>query len=238
MKKIVKLFGIMTIAAALLVSCKPTTEDPTNPDAGKTDTTVDSGKNSEAEAPAENPGNDNTGDETPKAFSYSVDLTKAKVKDDYCTPNNSVVPNKDAPVKAEDGTIVIGAAEDGALQIAGYSWDSYKISFDAVDLSKAKKVTITAKAGADYTSKDGVIIFEIASGDKANGATTWTDPSFLKLTDEYADFTLTLDKFSALGDDNSKYTGALTDYTAIDGLGIHPRDGIGAIYIKSIVFSE
>lgn len=44
----------MTIAAALLISCKPTTEDPTNPDAGK----PDSGTNSEAPATPGNPGND------------------------------------------------------------------------------------------------------------------------------------------------------------------------------------
>ncbi len=235
MKKIVKLFGIMTIAAALLVSCKPTTEDPTNPGEG----TTDSGTNSEAQAPAENPGNDNTGDETPKTFSYSVDFTKAKVKDDYCTPNNPVVPNKDAPVKAEDGTIVIGAAEDGALQIAGYSWDSYKISFDAVDLSKAKKVTITAKTGADYTAPDA-IIFEYASGDKAVGASAWTDSSFLKLTAEYADYSLSLDKFSDLsGDSNSKYTGGkLEDRKAVNSVTFNPRGAKGQIYIKSIVFSE
>ena len=56
MKKIVKLFGIMTIAAALVVSCKPT-NDPTNPDEGK----PDSGTNSEAPATPGNPGNDATG---------------------------------------------------------------------------------------------------------------------------------------------------------------------------------
>lgn len=58
MKKIVKLFGIMTIAAALLVSCKPTNDpDTTNPDAGKTDTTVDSQPN----APGDNGNNGSEG---------------------------------------------------------------------------------------------------------------------------------------------------------------------------------
>ena len=58
MKKIVKLFGVMTIAAALLISCKPSpNDDPTNPDEGK----PDSGTNSEAPATPGNPGNDATG---------------------------------------------------------------------------------------------------------------------------------------------------------------------------------
>ena len=56
MKKIVKLFGIMTIAAALVVSCKPTTEDPTNPDAGTTDVT----DGSDTKAPGDN-GNNGSG---------------------------------------------------------------------------------------------------------------------------------------------------------------------------------
>lgn len=232
MKKIVKLFGIMTIAAALLVSCKPT-NDPTNPGEGKND----SGTNSEAQAPAENPGNDNTGDETPKAFSYTVDLTKATVSDAYCGTY------KGTPIVSDENKTIIDVAEDGAFIFMGGHWDSFKIAFDDVDLSSAKKVTITAKTGADYTAPDA-IIFEYASGDKAVGASTWTDPSFLKLTAEYADYSLSLDKFSDLfstdkDNNNSKYTGGkLEDRKAVNSVTFNPRGAEGQIYIKSIVFSE
>ncbi|MCQ2586301.1 MAG: hypothetical protein MJ185_11980 [Treponema sp.] len=61
MKKIVKLFGVMTIAAALLISCKPSTEDPdagTNSDTN-TEQTAGTGAGTENTG---NTGNDATGD--------------------------------------------------------------------------------------------------------------------------------------------------------------------------------
>lgn len=230
MKKIVKLFGIMTIAAALLVSCKPA-EDP-----------VDNSTNSDTGTTTEQTGGTNTGseegtaDETPKAFSYSVDLTKASISDAYNGKYNGT------PLVNEDGETIIDMAEDGAVMVLGKYWDSFKIAFDAVDLTKAKKVTLTVKA--ELTKDPDAIIFEIASGDKASGVTSWTDSSFSisKSTTEYTDLTIGLEKFSDLSvgkDNNSKYTGgALSDRTAIDGICFNPRGAEGPIYIKSIVFSE
>ncbi|MCQ2586302.1 MAG: hypothetical protein MJ185_11985 [Treponema sp.] len=227
MKKIVKLFGIMTIAAALLVSCKPAEDPVDNSTASDTGTTTEQtgGTNTGSE--------EGTADETPKAFSYSVDLTKAKVSDAYCGTYAG------SPIVSDKNKTIIDVAEDGAFIFMGGYWDSFKIAFDDVDLSSAKKVTITAKTGADYTAPDA-IIFEYASGDKAVGASTWTDPSFLKLTAEYADYSLSLDKFSDLsGDKNSKYTGGkLEDRKAVNSVTFNPRGAEGQIYIKSIVFSE
>ena len=94
MKKIVKLFGIMTIAAALLISCKPSTDDTTNPDEGK----PDSGTNSEAPATPGNPGTTpdggeggagNGGNETPAAnpctIGFAEQYNAAKIDNDGYT---------------------------------------------------------------------------------------------------------------------------------------------------------
>ena len=96
MKKIVKLFGVMTIAAALLISCKPSTDDTKKPSEEK----PDSGTNSEAPATPGNPGTTpdggdggeggagNGGNETPAANPCKIEFAKlynaAKIdNDDY-----------------------------------------------------------------------------------------------------------------------------------------------------------
>lgn len=98
MKKIVKLFGVMTIAAALLISCKPSTDDGSTQDP-TTNVTDDSqppapGDNENggngSEADPEYPGNGDPAEgETPAANPCTIDFAKlynaAKIDNDGYT---------------------------------------------------------------------------------------------------------------------------------------------------------
>ena len=143
MKKIVKLFGIMTIAAALLVSCKPTTEDPTNPDAGKTDTTVDSGKNSEAEAPGNNGSGGNGGNQA--TGGNSGDTTSEVIVFDAATAT------------APEGTEIVELDGVKYLKITPNKYNTSFVLPEAVNIAGKTKIVVTMKADADDEGFQAVV---------------------------------------------------------------------------------
>ena len=128
MKKIVKLFGIMTIAAALLISCKPTTEDPTNPDAGKisdpnkTEQTGGTATGSEEEKEK----NEEKEDSSTIKVSYTLDTSGIWSKEDTTatqTDDNSNGESSDEAGKNDND--IISSLD---LTNLGSGWDS---SYDA-----------------------------------------------------------------------------------------------------------
>lgn len=142
MKKIVKLFGIMTIAAALLVSCKPTTDDSTNPDAGKTDTTVDSQPN----APGNNGDNGSGGNGGNQATGgNSGDTTSEVIVFDAATAT------------APEGTEIV---ELDGVKYLKITPKEYKTSFvlpEAVNIAGKTKIVVTMKADTDEEGFQAVV---------------------------------------------------------------------------------
>ncbi|MCR5285758.1 MAG: hypothetical protein K6D95_09185 [Treponema sp.] len=163
---------------------------------------------------------------------YEVDFSSCTIKDAYCGTYDGT-----NDVVAEDDTIIISVDSDGVLTMAGYSWDKTYITLPAsVNLSKASTLSITAKVADGYTAGDAVI-FELSSGSTAaSGVSTWTDKTFFgSLTTDYKTFSISMDKFSNLGE-NSVYGTSAADLKNIKEIAINPRGAKGNIYISSIKF--
>ena len=227
MKKIVKLFGIMTIAAALLVSCKPT-NDPTNPDAGKNDVT----DGSDTKAPGNNGNNGSGGnggagnDADEKVEPYKVNLSQAE--------HNLV----DWAKGWGEATNKIEYTDDKLIISCGNGWaNTVDISINK-DLSKYSKVTVKGfVASWDEGEEPSDIKLELYSSDEAASeiCKAYGDKTFLNFNEESKETTIDLAEAGQLYGD--KIT-AKADLSNITKIRINPQGNQGTLTIESIVFSE
>ena len=233
MKKIVKLFGVMTIAAALLISCKPSTDDTTKPSEEK----PDSGTNSEAPATPGNPGNDATGGDDGAGGNGggSSGGTGSEEK----TPgleyaNVYIVAYGDKNSKQEGKKITLKT---------GGSYQNVVIALkEPTDFSKGVKVKISVKDFEPAKNEDGSIDpngnygFLFASegvmgkDDYGNDAivSKILSPGYLEITEEAKEVTFKIDDDKAWGAESA------ADKTKITHIKFQPQKTKGTYVIEYI----
>ena len=224
MKKIVKLFGIMTIAAALLISCKPSTDDTPDPDAEK----PDSGTNSEAPATPGNPGNDATGGEGGTGAGSEEKTPGLEYANVY------IVAYGDKDSKQEGKKITLKA---------GGNYQNVVIALkEPTDFSKGVKVKISVKDFEPAKNEDGSIDpngnygFLFASegvmgkDDYQNDAivSKILSPGYLEITEEAKEVTFKIDDSKAWGAESA------ADKTKITHIKFQPQKTKGTYVIEYI----